>query len=365
MDLRTVGVEEELLLVERATGHARAVSGAVMRYTEAHPGPDEHISTEMQREQLEIDTNPCTSLDELTREVRRRRLAASRVAKAIGFEVAALATAPLPVRPSITPYSRYRWMAREYRLTAEEHLICGCHVHVGVGSDEEGVAVLDRIRPWLPPLLAMSANSPFWQGRDTGYASFREQVSLRWPSAGPTALFGSAQAYHATVKTMVETGVLIDAGMIYFQTRLSRKYPTVEIRIGDVCLEAGSAVLLAALIRALVETAARQWQAGEPPMPVRAEVLRLAGWRASRSGLEEELVHPVTQRAVPALEVVRTLIDHVTPVLKEAGELATVNKLLDSLLARRNGAEQQRMIHRQRRRLRDVVAYAVARTTQF
>ena len=225
MGLRTVGVEEELLLVEPVTGRARAVSGSVMRRTEAYPEREERIGTELQREQLEIDTKPCTSLDELAAEVRRRRRAASEAARAIGAEIVALATSPLPVEPSMTPDRRYRWMAQEYQLTAAENLTCGCHVHVSVTSDEEGVAVLDRIRGWLPPLLAMSANSPFWQGHDTGYASYREQVWSRWPSAGPTGPFGSAQAYHTLADAMVGSGVLLDDGISYFHARLSRHHP--------------------------------------------------------------------------------------------------------------------------------------------
>jgi len=296
--------------------------------------------------------------------VRRRRLAAARAARAIGAQIVALATSPQPVEPSITPNSRYRWMAQEYRLTAEENLTCGCHVHVAISSDEEGVAILDRIRHWLPPLLALSANSPFWQGGYTGYASYREQVWSRWPSAGPTAVFGSAQAYHETVRTMVESGALLDDGMVYFHARLSRHYPTVEIRIADVCLEADDAVLLAALVRALVETAARQWRAGGPPSAARSELLRLASWRASRSGLAGVLLHPETHLAAPAETVLRALVGHVTAALDDAGELATVQHLLDGLLARRNGAEQQRAVYQRREDLSDVVAHAIDRTTR-
>lgn len=363
MDIRTVGVEEELLLVEPATGQPRAVSGAIIGG--ADPDDGQHLHTELQLEQLEIDTRPTSSLDELAGEVRRRRLAAAYAARAVGAEIAALGTSPLPVKPSLTPVSRYEWMAGEYGLTAAENLTCGCHVHVSVSSDEEGVGVIDRIRSWLPPLLAMSANSPFWQGRESGYASYRGRVWPRWPSAGPTGTFGSAQAYHSLVKTMVGSGVLLDEGMIYFDARLSRHYPTVEIRIGDVCLEADDAVMLAALVRALVETAARQWQAGEPPLEVPIEMLRLANWRASKSGLGGDLVHPTTLRPAPAKVVLETLLDHVTPALTDAGELATVRDMLDSLVDRGTGADQQRRIFRQYNRLSDVVAHAIARTTKF
>ena len=202
----------------------------------------------------------------------------------MGVEIAALGTSPLPVDPSLTPSRRYERMAERFGLTVKEQLTCGCHVHVAVDSDDEGVAVVDRVRPWLAPLLAVSANSPFWQGRDSKYASFRSQVWARQPSAGPTELFGSARAYRETMQAVIDSEVLLDPGMIYFDARLSERYPTVEVRVADVCLDADDAVLVAAVCRALVETAVREWRAGRPAGQIRTELLRLAMWRAGRSG---------------------------------------------------------------------------------
>ena len=202
-------------------------------------------------------------------------------------------------------------MAEAFGLTAQEQLTCGCHVHVQIDSDEEGVAVLDRIQPWLAGLLALSGNSPFWQGLDSSYASFRYQAWGRWPCSGPTEWFGSAQAYQATVAQMVATGTLLDSGMVYFDARLSQHYPTLEVRIADVCLRHEDAVLIAALVRALVETEGRAWQQGTPPLRMRTELLRLAAWRASRSGLDGELIDPRTGRPGGAAAVTALLLAHV------------------------------------------------------
>ena len=214
-----------------------------------------------------------------------------------GARVAALATSPVPVVPQLVREGRYLAMARAFGLTADEQLTCGCHVHVGISSAEEGVAVLDRIRPWLAVLLALSANSPFWQGRDSAYASFRYQAWSRWPTAGPTDAFGSAEAYQQTVQKMVRTGTLLDTGMLYFDARLSEHFPTLEIRISDVCLYADDAVLIAALARGLVETEARRWRAGEDTgaAPHRAAApRRLAG---QPLGLDDVLVSPLHRPA--------------------------------------------------------------------
>ncbi|MCO5995974.1 carboxylate-amine ligase [Actinoallomurus rhizosphaericola] len=362
MDTRTVGVEEEFILIDPTSGRPRAAADAVLRL--GRRGGDVLLQSELQSEQLETGTRPCSSMTELADQIRAQRHLAAAAARRQGVAIAALGTSPLPVRPTITPEERYVRMAGEYALTAAEHLICGCHVHVAVESAEEGVAVLDRIRPWLPPLLALSANSPFWQGTDSGYASYRRQVMGRWPSSGPTELFGTAASYRAAVQEMLDTGAIIDAGMVYFDARLSRRYPTVEIRIADVCLLMDDALLVAALVGALVETAARAWRAGEPASPVRASQLRLATWRAARSGLRHDLVHPLTGRPAPAETVVRALVEHTAPVLAETGDLITVEGLLLGVFKRGNGAEQQWEVHQRTGDLSEVVAYAVARTLE-
>ncbi|GAA2087815.1 carboxylate-amine ligase [Actinomadura alba] len=366
--MRSFGVEEELLLVDPDTGIPCAVAGGVIDFAQ-NLGEDrddghgaEALEAEFQREQLETITRPSRSLDELAGRIRDARRAASEAAQGVGAEIAALATSPVAVRPSVTPSSRYLRMARAYGQTADEQLTCGCHVHVNVESPDEGVGVLNRIRPWLPSLLALTANSPFWQDRDTRYASFRQQLWDRWPSAGPTGLFDSIKAYRDTVDAMLRSGGLLDEGMVYFDARLSRHYPTVEIRVADVCLVADDTVLLAALARALVETAAAAWCQGEPPDPVRTEVLRLAMWRAGRSGLRGELVHPVGHRPAPAADVLRALVEHVTPALERSGDLDTVRELLRGPLRRGTGADLQRAVHERTGDLAMVVRSAVSRT---
>ncbi|MDJ0356292.1 glutamate--cysteine ligase [Paenarthrobacter sp. PH39-S1] len=292
------------------------------------------LKTEVQREQVEAVSAPFTQLRDLATAIRAGRTEADRQALALGARAVALGTSPLSELPHPTGQERYLAMRERFGLIHREQLTCGFHVHVSVASDEEGVAVLDRIRIWLPILIALSANSPFWQGKDTGYASFRYQVWRRLPTAGPTEIFGSAKAYRDLLAMLLSCDVLLDAAMIYFDARLSSTYPTVEIRVPDVCMDANHAVALAAIIRALVETAARQWDAGEPPAPVPAEMLRLASWRASRFALADSLIHPLENRPRPAKACVSALMDHVRPVLTETGDLARVGKHSSTFLPR-------------------------------
>jgi len=354
---RSVGVEEEFLLVEPGTRRPKAVAATVLQAAGHAAGSD--LEAELQQQQLETNFRPCQSLDDLHHELRRCRAAAATAAGRAGAQVAALGTSPVPVEPRPVRMSRYERMAEAFGLTAHEQLTCGCHVHVEVSSADEGVAVLDRAGPWLAVLLALSANSPFWQGLDSSYASFRYQVWGRWPSSGPTEPFGTAQAYRETVQQMAGTGTLLDPGMVYFNARLSERYPTIEVRIADVCLRADDAVLIAALVRALVETEARSWRDGRPVERPRTELLRLAAWRASRSGLDASLLIPVTGLPEQARAVVTILLGHCRDALAEAGEADTVTELLTALLARGNGAAFQRAAYRKSGRLSDVIGAAV------
>jgi glutamate---cysteine ligase / carboxylate-amine ligase len=379
MDPRSVGVEEELLLVEPGTGRPRAVAGTVLRQVREaaessraagadQPGADQarddaaSLEGELQEQQMETNSQPCLSLSDLHREVRRCRAAAAAAAGKAGAQVAALATSPIAVEPELVSESRYQRMSDAFGLTAHEQLTCGCHVHVEISSDEEGVAVLDRAGPWLAVLLALSANSPFWHGHDSSYASFRYQAWGRWPSSGPTEPFGTAQRYHQTLEQMMRTGTLLDTGMVYFDARLSEHYPTIELRIADVCLQAEDTVLVAALARALVETEARAARAGQAAPSTRTEVLRLAAWRASRSGLDDDLLNPMTGLPEQAATVASLLVDHCRDALDDAGDTDVVTEMLSALLARGNGAAFQRTAFRRSGRLADVVNSAVAAT---
>jgi glutamate---cysteine ligase / carboxylate-amine ligase len=353
---RSVGVEEEFLLVEPETGRPTAVAGTVLQAA----GSD--LEAELQQQQLETNSRPCQSLDDLHRDLRRCRASAATAAGRAGARVAALGTSPVPVDPRPVRTRRYQRMAEDFGLTAHEQLTCGCHVHVEIASAEEGVAVLDRAGPWLATLLALSANSPFWQGLDSSYASFRYQVWGRWPCSGPTEPFVTAQAYRETVRQMVATGTLIDPGMVYFNARLSERYPTIEIRIADVCLRPDDTVLIAALARALVETEARASREPRPAPQVRAELLRLAAWRASRSGLDGALVNPVTGQPEPSATVVRMLLDHCRDALADAGDTDIVSDLMAAVLAQGNGASFQRAAYRRSGRLSEVIRDAAVVT---
>ncbi|WP_411721146.1 glutamate--cysteine ligase [Mycetocola sp.] len=360
--MRTVGVEEELLLVDPKSGGPRSVAIRILKQAGGAP-PDPHpehlggsLEHEVQQQMLETNSAPHADLRELAddiRDCRRRAIAAARQAD---VRVIAAGSSPLPVEPRLFRDPRYELIADRFGITASEQMTCACHVHVAVDSDEEGVAVLDRIRGWLAVLTALSANSPFWHGTDTRYASYRSQAMLRWPTAGPTEVFGSAENYHATVDAMLSSGVMLDKGMAYFDARLSHHVPTVEIRVADVCVDAADTVLIAALVRGLVETAATSWKRGEAAPRIPAMMLRLATWQAGRYGVGGDLLDPGTFRPRPAAEVVADLVEHVRPALASSGDEELVEQQVAEVLRRGNGADRQRVVLERTGQLADVVA---------
>jgi carboxylate-amine ligase len=379
--VRTVGVEEELLVVD-AGGRPIPLGPDALEVASRRgegENPEEHdraerdgdqadeqtaahLMPELKAQQLELGTPVCRTLTEVDTELRFWRARAQSAAAATGAHVAALATAPVSVAPIPTEGDRFARMLDAFGLTAREMLTCGCHVHVSVVDDDEGVAILNRIRVWLPVLTALSANSPFWQGEDTGYASFRSQAWHRWPSAGPNEVFADAAEYHRLIDQVLATDTVLDTGMVYFDARLSDRWPTVEVRTADVALRVEDAVTLAGVVRGLVETAARDAQAGNPPPAVPAAVLRVAAWRAGRSGLAGDLVHPLTGRPAPAADVVGALLDHVREALADAGDDRRVTEGLSALLRRGTGADLQRRVHEESGDLAAVVRAAVAVT---
>ncbi|WP_246131030.1 carboxylate-amine ligase [Cellulomonas aerilata] len=340
--MRTVGVEEEFLLVSPA-GRLSSVAPAVLDHAHAvEPATSEpggHLEKELKREQIETSTHPCEDLRDLADQLRAGRAAADEAAQHAGARIAAVATAPGATTSVVFPEPRAERLGERFGVLAQEQLTCGCHVHVAVADDDEGVLVIDHLRRWAAVLLALTSNSPFWDGVDTGYASFRTQVWGRWPTSGPVAPFGDAATYHRVVADLVASGTILDQGMVYFDARLSARYPTVEVRVADVCLDVEDAVVQAALVRALADTAVRSRD--DAPQP-RTEQLRVAAWRAARTGMSADLLHPFTGRPARAATVVRTLLEHVSPALERSGDLDRVTARLDVVLAGGTGADAQR-----------------------
>ncbi len=346
----TVGVEEEFLLVDadgRLSGRGPEVADAANDLAGA-------LETELTLCQVESSTGVCRTpgevLDHLV--ALRAELAAS--ARRLGLRLLPSGCPVLPEedRPEITPKPRYLRMARHFGATARAGATCGCHVHVDMPDRALGVQVSNHVRPWLPALLAVTANSPF-DGLDTGYASWRYQNWSRWPSAGPPPAFASLDEYESTVEALLRSGSILDRGMVYWDVRLSEHQPTLEFRVADVAATAEDAALLAVLVRGLVGHAVERISAGVPAPDVSNAVLRANLWRASRDGLGGASLHPVTGGLASLHDQLADLFGLLGPALGD--DAGFVEAGLAALRASGGGADRQRAVHARRGKLTDVV----------
>lgn len=309
------------------------------------------LEAELKRCQVEAVTGICQTPDDVLTELTGLRAELAQVA---GQRNLRLLPSACPIMPEtepqeITPKPRYLRMAEWFGATVRSVATCGCHVHVAIPDRETGVRVSNQVRPWLPVLLTLTANSPF-DGQDTGYASWRYQEWSRWPSAGPPPLFSGLDEYESTVDGMLRCGALMDRAMIYWDIRLSEKQPTLEFRIADVASTALDATLLATLVRGLV---AHALDTATPPKRLPQAVLRANLWRASREGLSGTTLHPVTDEMTPVQSQLDDLVELLRPVL--GADLEFVKAGVAQLRERGTGAAQQRAAYRSRGELIDVV----------
>jgi carboxylate-amine ligase len=350
----TLGVEEELHVATADAG--RLVSrGPDVLGRAAPDARDGGVVAELTMSQVETVTSVASGVEDVVGRAARLRAAVAGAAHELGLQLHASGTPVLgdADEQRLAPDERYRALRERAAGLVREQLIAGMHVHVGTdvpgatvadADDDARVAVVDALRPWLPALLAMTANSPYFLGRDTGFASYRQVHWQRWPVAGPPPATGDAAGWHAAVASVVAAGVVDDPSYVYWDVRLATRYPTVEVRVADVVPTVEDAALLVALVRALAARVLADRADGrpKPPPTVPQHALRAAMWRAARYGLQDRLVDPRTGSLVAAPLVVRGLLEEALPGLERCGDLEVAREGMRRLARDGNGAQRQR-----------------------
>ena len=359
----TIGVEEEFLLADPASGEPVAVNKTVAGHA-ADRGVE--LQLELTSCQVETTTDVVGGTRELTDQLLRLRRITAEAAEASGARLLAVGLPPtVPHEFPITDTPRYRKIAEAHGMIAHEQGICGAHVHVAVPSREAAIRVSNRLRPWLPLLLALSANSAIYRNTDTGYASWRSVLWARWPSAGPPPHFDSVDEYDAVVQMMIRAGAALDDGMVYWDVRPSANFPTVEVRVADVPATVADTVLLAALVRAAVMTALDEERQRQPVPPLTAHALRAAYWKSARDGLDGDALDLTEgHESAPASMLLRRMVERVRPALEAVGDYELVTCELDRVVGQGNGAARQRRAWQRRHDVADVIAEAAEATLE-
>jgi carboxylate-amine ligase len=353
------GVEEEFLIVDPATRAIVPHAEAVVRRAVRSLGG--RVCGEITKFQLETKTQPCHTMARLEAELIEARSGLGAAAAAEGLRIVATGTPVLgnAVPPPITEGSRQNRGIATFRGLHDDVAVCALHVHVELPDRARALLVSNHLRPYLPIFVAMTANSPFWCERDSGYASWRSTVWHRWPVAGPPPYFSSLEHYDQLVATLHDVGAVVDTGTIFWDIRPSAHLPTLEIRAADVPIMAWESARFAALIRALVLVASRAVDRGDPGPIVTPELMRLAYWRAARDGLSGHGIDVHTGQLVPAVELAQRLLETAEPVLTGLGEYEPVSDWIEYLIMHGDGATRQRRLGP---RLTDVVDQLIEQT---
>ncbi|WP_189082827.1 carboxylate-amine ligase [Mangrovihabitans endophyticus] len=359
--LLTLGVEEEYLLVDAV--EPRSVEAVEDVFAQVPEDLRDVVQHEFMRSQIEVASPPQLELSGLFSALTRLRRELSAAAERAGARLVAVGAAPGPgPHARVVDKPRYHRMRERFGDLSPGAGLNGMHVHVSIPDPESGVQILNHLRPWLPILQAATANSPLFGSRDTGYASWRSVMWERWPTVGPTPYLDDHDQYAMLVADLEASGAMLDEGMLYWYARLSANYPTVEIRMGDVCPTLDDALLLAALARALVATLLHDVRAGVPAPKIPHPLLMAAHWRAAHDGLEGLNIDMATRQARPAGRLLRQLFDYVRPELARHGDLEMASVLMGRLRKRGTGAARQRAILARSGSVSDVVDHLVAAT---
>ncbi|MFL6113898.1 MAG: YbdK family carboxylate-amine ligase [Catenulispora sp.] len=357
----TFGVEEEFLLADATTRYATPRAAEVLEKARVQLG--EHAEHEFYATQVELTTVPCMTAEGLRATLARGRRIGAAAAAANGCLLVASASAVLTRHPlPVTPKARYKSLARRYRPAVDRVRgePSGCHVHLGTLQRGEALLLGNHLRPWLPVLQALCVNSPFAAGEDRRCASWRYVDCQAWPTVEPAPALDEA-AYEAMARDLTEHGPLADRKMIYWYSRPSERYPTLEVRIADANPDLDVVLLYAVLLRGLATTLLAEARHGHPWPEVEQSLLKESHRRVAARGLDGQTVDPTTGAQAPASAVLDTLIRRSRPGLAAADDEELAHRLLRRFQERGTTAARQNAVYRTRGALSDVVDWLAVR----
>jgi carboxylate-amine ligase len=360
-DRPTLGVEIELNLVDR---HTMALRSEISEILAEIPAELEgSVKPELLQCYLEINTKVCQDVDEVRRDLEAKLRVVREAAARHNLLLFWGATHPFSLwqDQEVSPNERYHSLIELLQETARRLVTFGLHVHVGVDSGDKAIMICDRIMQHLPTLLALSVNSPFWQGRNTGLHSQRVKVMETLPTAGLPPLMRNWSEYTWLLNHMVQTGFIKTIREIWWDVRPHHNFGTVEVRICDMPPTLEHVLGLTALIQCLVYDLSQEIDRGTYQYDCHPFMVRQNKWRACRYGMDANLVDPGTYESIPARQVVHGLIDRLAPCGEELGCAADLRNLRQ-LLDQPTGSMRQLQIFAETNNLAEVVRRMISLT---
>ncbi len=360
----TIGIEEEFQVIDPHTRELRSHMEQIIEGGRILL--KEQVKAEMHQAVVEVGTNICHNMHDARREVTFLRRTIAELADQSGLKIAAAGTHPFSLwqNQPITDHPRYHHIVEELQDTARANLIFGLHVHVGIPDRETGLQIMNACRYFLPHIFALSTNSPFWEGRNTGFKSFRTKVFDKFPRTGIPDFFASAGEYDNYINLLIKTGCIDNGKKIWWDIRLHPFFETIEFRICDVPMRVEETLALAALMQAVVAKIHKLMQQNLNFRLYRRALINENKWRAARYGLDGKLIDFGKQEEVECRSLVYELLDFVDDVVDGLDSRREIN-YIQHMLHHGTGADRQlRTYYESGENLQAVVDHICAETVE-
>ncbi|HWZ81153.1 MAG TPA: carboxylate-amine ligase [Terriglobales bacterium] len=358
----TLGIEEEYQTVDPDTRDLRSHIHAEI-IEKGKLILQERVKAEMHQSVVEVGTSVCNNIKDAKEELKKLRRDMIRLSRENGLRLASAATHPFADwrMQEVTPDERYKNIVEDLQLVARANLIFGLHVHVGVEDRETAIHLMNHARYFVPHLLALSSNSPFWLGMDTGLKSYRCKVFDKFPRTNMPDYFPSWGEYDSYVKLLVKTNCIDNAKKIWWDIRPHPFFNTLEFRVCDIPMRLDETIALAALIQATVAKLYRLYSANTGFRLYRRSLLMENKWRAARYGLDGKLVDFGKQTEVPERELIEEYLEFVDDVVDELGSRKEVEYVRE-IMKMGTGADRQLEVFRKTGDMKAVVDYIIEET---
>ncbi len=357
-----IGIEEEYQTIDPETRDLRSHI-QVELLEKGKLILQERVKAEMHQSVVEVGTGVCNNIKEAKAEVKMLRRDIVRLAKENGLRLASVATHPFADwrTQEIYPDDRYKNIVEDMQLVARANLIFGLHVHIGIEDRETAIHMMNHARYFLPHLLALSTNSPFWLGMNTGLKSYRCKVFDKFPRTNIPDYFPSWGEYENFIKLLIKTNCIDNAKKIWWDIRPHPFFNTIEFRVCDIPMRADETIALAALIQATVAKLYKLYSANQGFRLYRRALIMENKWRASRYGMDGKLIDFGKQTEVPARDLILEYLEFVDDVVDELDSRQELN-YIHTMLETGSGADRQLRVYQETGDLKKGVDYIIEET---